>query len=184
VCPALNVCAFVYHKVLLLLHPSRLSQDPVCTPHGILYSKEAILESLLQQKKANKRKLASWEAQQQQEQQKADERASIAEQAALLAFDRQNHMGASEAAASSIQSAIQEEAELLLAEKKVVNGAVNIIDNKEKMKVGRGLPVFVFALRRGRACSQRHMVYFPGPLALAHGALGRVRSGWRHTWGA
>ena len=40
-------------------------QDPVCTPDGYLYSREAILESLLQQKKANKRKFAAWEQQQQ-----------------------------------------------------------------------------------------------------------------------
>lgn len=36
----------------------------MATPHGILYSREAILENLLAQKKANKRKLAAWEAQQ------------------------------------------------------------------------------------------------------------------------
>ena len=39
----------------------------MCTPDGYLYSREAILESLLQQKKANRRKLAAWEAQQQDE---------------------------------------------------------------------------------------------------------------------
>lgn len=39
-------------------------QDPVCTPKGFLFSREAILENLLEQKKANKRKLAAWEAQQ------------------------------------------------------------------------------------------------------------------------
>jgi hypothetical protein len=43
----------------------------MCTPDGFLYSREAILESLLQQKKANKRKLAAWEAQQQDELRKA-----------------------------------------------------------------------------------------------------------------
>ncbi len=35
------------------------------TPEGVLFSREAILENLLAQKKANKRKLAAWEAQQQ-----------------------------------------------------------------------------------------------------------------------
>lgn len=49
---------------MLLLH---VDQDPVCTPDGYLYSREAILESLLQQKKSNKRKYAVWEAQQQAE---------------------------------------------------------------------------------------------------------------------
>lgn len=36
----------------------------MATPGGILYSREAILENLLAQKKANKRKLAAWESQQ------------------------------------------------------------------------------------------------------------------------
>jgi nitric oxide synthase-interacting protein len=45
-------------------------KDPVVTPDGYLYSKEAILENLLQQKKAIKRKLAAYEAQQAEEQQK------------------------------------------------------------------------------------------------------------------
>ncbi len=35
-----------------------------------MFSREAILENLLQQKKANKRKFAAWEAQQQDEQRK------------------------------------------------------------------------------------------------------------------
>ena len=36
----------------------------MCTPQGVLFSRQAILENLLAQKKANKRKLAAWEAQQ------------------------------------------------------------------------------------------------------------------------
>ena len=43
-------------------------QDPVCTPDGFLFSKEAIIENLVQQKKAIKRKLAAWEAQQSDDQ--------------------------------------------------------------------------------------------------------------------
>lgn len=45
-------------------------QDPVCTPDGYLFSKEAIVENLLQQKKMIKRKLAAWESQQASDQQK------------------------------------------------------------------------------------------------------------------
>lgn len=45
-------------------------QDPMVTPDGYLYSREALLENLLQQKKAIKKKLAAYEAQQQDEQQK------------------------------------------------------------------------------------------------------------------
>lgn len=38
----------------------------MCTPKGFLFSREAIVENLLEQKKANKRKLGAWEAQQAQ----------------------------------------------------------------------------------------------------------------------
>ena len=39
----------------------------MCTPSGHVFSREAILENLLEQKKANKRRLAAWEAQQQEQ---------------------------------------------------------------------------------------------------------------------
>ncbi len=42
----------------------------MCTPDGFLFSREAILENLLAQKKANKRKLAAWKAQQAERQRK------------------------------------------------------------------------------------------------------------------
>ncbi len=45
-------------------------QDPVCTSEGFLFSKEAIIENLIQQKKAIKRKHAAWEAQQADDHQK------------------------------------------------------------------------------------------------------------------
>lgn len=51
-------------------------QDPVCTPDGFLFSKEAIIENLVQQKKAIKRKLAAWEAQQSDDQLKVSAPAS------------------------------------------------------------------------------------------------------------
>ena len=38
----------------------------MCTPDGFLFSREAILENLLAQKKANKRKLAAWKAEQEE----------------------------------------------------------------------------------------------------------------------
>ena len=47
-------------------------QDPVCTPDGFLFSKEAIIENLVQQKKAIKRKMAAWEAQQSDDQLKVN----------------------------------------------------------------------------------------------------------------
>ena len=56
-------------------------------------------------------------------------------QTQLLAFDRQNHMGASDSLAKSLKKAIKEEAEAMLNDKKVVSGAVNIQENAAKMKV-------------------------------------------------
>ena len=56
-------------------------------------------------------------------------------QTKLLAFDRQNHMGASDKAAGQISDAIRQEAEAQLAEKKVVTGEVNIKENVDKIKV-------------------------------------------------
>ena len=58
------------------------------------------------------------------------------QQAQLLAFDRQNHAGASDRLANSLRDAIAAEAEAMLQEKKVVTGAVNIGQNRDKMKVG------------------------------------------------
>ena len=63
------------------------------------------------------------------------ERDAVDHQAQLLAFDRQNHMGASDRQASNLQQAIAEEADAQMQEKRVVNSAVNIAENKTKMKV-------------------------------------------------
>ena len=64
-----------------------------------------------------------------------EERNAVDHQAQLLAFDRQNHMGASDMQASNLQLAIAEEADAQMQEKRVVNSAVNIAENKTKMKV-------------------------------------------------
>ena len=63
------------------------------------------------------------------------EREAVEVQTQLLAFDRQNHMGASDSLAKSLKKAIKEEAEAMLNDKKVVSSAVNIQENAHKMKV-------------------------------------------------
>ena len=65
------------------------------------------------------------------------EREAVDQHTKLLAFDRQNHMGASDRAAGQISDAIRQEAEAQLAEKKVVTGEVNIKENVDKMRVRR-----------------------------------------------
>jgi nitric oxide synthase-interacting protein len=56
-----------YYDCSLTLQPAI---DPVVTPAGYVYSREAILENLLAQKKAIRRKLAQWEEQQKEQQRK------------------------------------------------------------------------------------------------------------------
>ncbi|KAL6769034.1 hypothetical protein ACKKBF_B17225 [Auxenochlorella protothecoides x Auxenochlorella symbiontica] len=119
-----------YYDCRLTLRPA---VDPVCTPDGFLFSREAILENLLAQKKANKRKLAAWKAQQAERQRKAEEKAAIEAEAAVLAFDRQNHAGASAGAAARLTASIAAEADALLADKRVASGAVNIRAHGERM---------------------------------------------------
>mmetsp|Transcript_17121 Transcript_17121/g.51246 ORF Transcript_17121/g.51246 Transcript_17121/m.51246 type:complete len:334 (-) Transcript_17121:255-1256(-) len=108
--------------------------DPVATPEGVLFERQAILENLLAQKKANKRKLVAWEQQQEGLLREAEEKKAVDAQAEVAAFDRQNHAGASEALAGALREAIKEGAAELMREKRVVSGAVNIRTNKEKMK--------------------------------------------------
>jgi nitric oxide synthase-interacting protein len=62
------------------------------------------------------------------------EKAAIDHEASLLAFDRQNHAGASAELASKLKAAVNEEAELLLADKRTAAGAINIKDNEQRMK--------------------------------------------------
>lgn len=64
------------------------------------------------------------------------EREAVDTHTKLLAFDRQNHMGASHQAAGHISDAIRAEAEAQLAEKRVVTNEVNIKENVDKIKVG------------------------------------------------
>ncbi|EFJ45302.1 hypothetical protein VOLCADRAFT_106032 [Volvox carteri f. nagariensis] len=112
------------------------SKDPVITPDGYLYSKEAILENLLAQKKAIKRNLQAYEAAQQQEQQKEMEKQAIEREAALIAFDRRNHLGVSEGVAAKLEAAIVKEAEALRNPKQA-GGAKSVMaikDNEDRAK--------------------------------------------------
>lgn len=91
----------------------------------------------MEQKKANKRKLAAWEAQKSDDAQKSAERSAIEQEAALLAFDRQNHAGASRELTDKLRQAVSEEAEALLADKRTATSAINIKDNEARMKAMR-----------------------------------------------
>jgi nitric oxide synthase-interacting protein len=59
-------------------HAALHAQEPVVTPEGFVYSKQAIVENLLAQKKAIKKKLAAWQAAQEEAQRKArDEHGAV-----------------------------------------------------------------------------------------------------------
>ena len=86
-----------------------------------------------------------------------EERNAVDHQAQLLAFDRQNHMGASDRQASNLQLAIAEEADAQMQEKRVVNSAVNIAENKTKMKV-----IHTPALGHNATCTVHSIsMYYP-----------------------
>jgi nitric oxide synthase-interacting protein len=121
-----------YYDCRLTLSPA---VDPVACPSGFIFSREAIIENLLAQKKENKRKLALWEQSQATQERKAAERDAVEKEASLLAFDRRNHAGASDALATQLRDAVTEEAEALMADKHATTSVQNIKDN-EARKVG------------------------------------------------
>ncbi|MEW5299194.1 MAG: hypothetical protein WDW36_002232 [Sanguina aurantia] len=112
--------------------------DPVVTPEGHLYSKEAILENLLAQKKAIRKRVVAFEAQQQAASDKTQHTAAVHEAAQLIAFDRQNHMGISETTATNLKKAIEHE-DAVAQEPGGVKSVVAIRDNADRME---GLKAF------------------------------------------
>jgi nitric oxide synthase-interacting protein len=68
-------------------------EDPVVTPSGVLYERQAILENLLQQKKEYAAKLALYEAKLADRKTAADASARDASAAAVEDFHRQNNGG-------------------------------------------------------------------------------------------
>uniref|UniRef100_A0A7R9YV45 Nitric oxide synthase-interacting protein zinc-finger domain-containing protein n=1 Tax=Chlamydomonas euryale TaxID=1486919 RepID=A0A7R9YV45_9CHLO len=119
-----------FYDCCLTLQPVK---DPVITPAGFLYSKEAILENLLQQKKAIKRKLAAYEAAQEAAARKVAEQEAIAQHAEVIAFDRANHMGIQDKTVDSIKAAISSEAAAAQAQQGATS-VMNIKENEERLK--------------------------------------------------
>jgi nitric oxide synthase-interacting protein len=79
----------------LCLHPVR---DPVVTPEGVLYEREAILEALLAQKKELARRAAAYEAERAAEARAAEGASREGDAARLAAFHSLNHGGDAPAA--------------------------------------------------------------------------------------
>ncbi|KAJ9525205.1 hypothetical protein QJQ45_020734 [Haematococcus lacustris] len=140
--------------------------DPVITPDGYLFSREAILENLLAQKKGLKKRMAAWEAAQQGAAKKdlhvtivtvtvnltitvcdpdcvlvravtqvADSDA-VAKQAALVAFDRANHMGISQKTADAVKGAIVESA-AAATKPQTASNVIAIKEQEERAKTSK-----------------------------------------------
>ncbi|KAK3240682.1 hypothetical protein CYMTET_49493 [Cymbomonas tetramitiformis] len=69
----------------------RFAVDPVCTPEGVLYSREAILENILFQKKQIARALGAWKAQEEDKADKARQEDASKKEEILTNFHQQNH---------------------------------------------------------------------------------------------
>ena len=87
--------ASLIHRLALYFHPFQDSMgnfydcrltltpahDPVACPSGFIFSREAIIENLLAQKKENKRRLVAWEAAQADTARKESEREAVDKEA-------------------------------------------------------------------------------------------------------
>merc|ERR1719379_760262 len=60
--------------------------DPVCTPSGIIYSKEAILQCLIQQREDIARKMQDWRSLQRKKNSKRAEWSRIREESDVIEF--------------------------------------------------------------------------------------------------
>jgi nitric oxide synthase-interacting protein len=113
------------------------ARDPVCTPEGVVFSKEAILEYLVHQKKDLKKKLATYEDLKKKEDDAEAARRALEEQARVAAFERVNQAGMSEARARELQARLVEEAGAAgpsNSSRAIVSGGINITSRKESVK--------------------------------------------------
>lgn len=114
-----------YYDCRLSLQPA---VDPVITPAGVLYSREAILKSLLDQKKTAKRRVSEWEAATAAAAAAEAATADVQAAAAVAAFDRATNAGASAASAAALRADIVAAA----ADGGGVRSAVSIASNRER----------------------------------------------------
>lgn len=107
--------------------------DPVCTRDGIIYSREAILESLLAQKKANRKKQAAYDkfvAEKALKEERGQEHDRDVE--ALTMLNRQ--MGASDAAIGRLKNVAKLEYEEAETGKQLVSNVKNIKSEAAKLE--------------------------------------------------
>lgn len=115
-----------FYDCRLTLRPA---VDPVATPSGYIYSREAILENLLAQKKANKKKLVAWEKHMEKQKREQEEEAATEQVASVLAFERKM-MGSSDEVVGTITTTLA----AAKKDKHIVSSAVTIKENEGRMK--------------------------------------------------
>jgi nitric oxide synthase-interacting protein len=128
--------------------------DPVCTPDGVLYSREAILENLLAQKKAHKKKLAAYDRHVAEEELQR-EQGRDHEQGVKAAAFYQQQMGLSDAVIDRMKSESRQEWEKEQEGKQLVSSVQNIKSESQKMKEMRAFWVHGKERPGGRDVKQR-----------------------------
>ena len=106
--------------------------DPVCSRDGILYSREVILESLLSQKKKNKKKRAAYDRYVAEKALKDERGQEHDRNVDALAMYRQQ-MGASDSAIDRLKNESRREFEEAEAGKQLVSSVKNIKSEAQKM---------------------------------------------------
>lgn len=91
------------------------------------------MENLLQQMKANKRKLAAWEAQQEEQRHELEEQKRLEEVAKIMVFQYENQLGVTSSKAKEIQEMYKEQVKRN-RERNAVKSVVNIEQNKEQIR--------------------------------------------------
>lgn len=114
----------------LTLQPA---EKPVCTPSGILYSEEAILESLLFQKQEIKRKMRLWLDSQHEESFERTQRFKIEKEFELLKFRNVDEVVIDHD--RSLEFGSEKLKKLSLNKKKVlISGGVNFPSNRDRIQ--------------------------------------------------
>ena len=120
-----------YYDCRLTLRPA---VDPVCCPQGYIFSREAILENLLVQKKNIKKKMAAWQKATLEQTQREQEKAEVDKGVSMLAFDKRNHGGSSESVVEKMKDLVGQEAKLQMEGRQTVSSVMNIRENEARMK--------------------------------------------------
>eukprot|EP00892_Ulva_mutabilis_P012112 jgi/Ulvmu1/9273/UM050_0022.1 len=120
-----------FYDCCLTLQPA---VDPVITRTGHLFSREAILEYYLVQKKHQQRQIKEWEADQQRVNDLGARQRQIQEQAKLEIFERQNVTSASDRTTDALARQAQSQTDALKSRQDAEASAFSIQANAKRAK--------------------------------------------------